>query len=200
MEYSLVCYLNNGSPWIWYFLMLTILIIWDWQTNKVPATWSAPLSSGGPSTAIWTWFSGSIFSLCIALSSTFIHYTVKGYEIHSNWRVSTQLLSSYLHILRLGEYTSSQSMYFHPRVFRWQLGLLGGQIFWDSELSKSFVKCKPKCLPINRTAGVGKLKSLKRTSIEVTHKLVVASVGYSVAQMVSITSFLSKTWRVYILI
>ncbi|KAI1078910.1 amino acid permease, variant [Whalleya microplaca] len=32
------------------------------------ASWESPLSAGGPTTAIWAWFSGSFFSLCIALS------------------------------------------------------------------------------------------------------------------------------------
>ncbi|OKL56163.1 hypothetical protein UA08_08457 [Talaromyces atroroseus] len=36
--------------------------------GSVPGTWSSPLAAGGPATAVWCWFSGSIFSLCIALS------------------------------------------------------------------------------------------------------------------------------------
>ncbi|RYP93603.1 hypothetical protein DL770_000235 [Monosporascus sp. CRB-9-2] len=36
--------------------------------GSVPASWGAPLASGGPATAVWTWVSGSFFSLCIALS------------------------------------------------------------------------------------------------------------------------------------
>ncbi|CAJ2503778.1 Uu.00g111720.m01.CDS01 [Anthostomella pinea] len=36
--------------------------------GSVPASWGSPLAAGGPSTAIWAWFSGSFFSLCIALS------------------------------------------------------------------------------------------------------------------------------------
>ncbi|TAQ89403.1 hypothetical protein B7494_g2271 [Chlorociboria aeruginascens] len=37
--------------------------------GSVPATYAVPLASGGPSTAIWAWFTGSFFSMCIALSS-----------------------------------------------------------------------------------------------------------------------------------
>ncbi|KAH8891257.1 amino acid permease, variant [Thozetella sp. PMI_491] len=36
--------------------------------GSVPATWGTPLISGGPATAIWTWFAGSFFALCLALS------------------------------------------------------------------------------------------------------------------------------------
>ncbi|KIW60240.1 hypothetical protein PV05_00472 [Exophiala xenobiotica] len=36
--------------------------------GSVPASWSSPLAAGGPATAIWCWFSGSFFALCIALS------------------------------------------------------------------------------------------------------------------------------------
>ncbi|KAI1619411.1 putative amino-acid permease [Exophiala viscosa] len=36
--------------------------------GSVSATWSTPLAAGGPATAVWCWFSGSFFSLCIALS------------------------------------------------------------------------------------------------------------------------------------
>ena len=36
MEYSLVCYLNNGGPWIWYYLMLTILITETDRRTKFP--------------------------------------------------------------------------------------------------------------------------------------------------------------------
>lgn len=36
--------------------------------GSVPATWSAPLAAGGPTTAIWAWFSGTFFALCLALS------------------------------------------------------------------------------------------------------------------------------------
>lgn len=40
---------------------------------RVPASWSSPLAAGGPATAIWCWFSGSFFALCIALSSEHDH-------------------------------------------------------------------------------------------------------------------------------
>ncbi|KAK9802319.1 putative Amino acid permease, variant [Seiridium cardinale] len=36
--------------------------------GSVPASWASPLAAGGPATAIWAWFSGAFFSLCIALS------------------------------------------------------------------------------------------------------------------------------------
>ncbi|KAI1254210.1 hypothetical protein MGN70_004606 [Eutypa lata] len=36
--------------------------------GSVPASWGSPLAAGGPATAVWAWFSGSFFSLCIALS------------------------------------------------------------------------------------------------------------------------------------
>ncbi|KAI0129112.1 amino acid permease [Xylariales sp. AK1849] len=36
--------------------------------GSVPATWASPLAAGGPATAIWAWFFGAFFSLCIALS------------------------------------------------------------------------------------------------------------------------------------
>ncbi|KAI5924947.1 amino acid permease, variant [Camillea tinctor] len=36
--------------------------------GSVPASWGSPLAAGGPTTAVWAWFSGSFFSLCIALS------------------------------------------------------------------------------------------------------------------------------------
>ena len=37
--------------------------------GSVPATYAVPLSVGGPATAVWTWFVGSCFAMCIALSS-----------------------------------------------------------------------------------------------------------------------------------
>ncbi|EXJ84061.1 hypothetical protein A1O3_04728 [Capronia epimyces CBS 606.96] len=36
--------------------------------GSVGATWSTPLAAGGPAAAVWCWFSGSFFALCIALS------------------------------------------------------------------------------------------------------------------------------------
>ena len=36
--------------------------------GSVPATIGAPLSSGGPATAVWAWFLGSIMAMCIASS------------------------------------------------------------------------------------------------------------------------------------
>lgn len=36
--------------------------------GSVPATWSAPLAAGGPTTATWAWISGVFFSLCLGLS------------------------------------------------------------------------------------------------------------------------------------
>jgi hypothetical protein len=40
--------------------------------GSVPATFGAPMSSGGPATAVWAWFIGSIMAYCIASSGTFI--------------------------------------------------------------------------------------------------------------------------------
>ncbi|KIX08408.1 uncharacterized protein Z518_03064 [Rhinocladiella mackenziei CBS 650.93] len=37
--------------------------------GSVSASWYSPLAAGGPATAIWCWFSGSFFALCIALST-----------------------------------------------------------------------------------------------------------------------------------
>jgi amino acid transporter len=34
----------------------------------VPATFGSPMSSGGPATAVWAWFIGSIMAYCIASS------------------------------------------------------------------------------------------------------------------------------------
>ncbi|OAL51902.1 amino acid permease 2 [Pyrenochaeta sp. DS3sAY3a] len=36
--------------------------------GSVPATFGAPMSSGGPATAVWAWFIGSIMAYCIASS------------------------------------------------------------------------------------------------------------------------------------
>ncbi|KAE8454010.1 hypothetical protein EG329_007786 [Mollisiaceae sp. DMI_Dod_QoI] len=36
--------------------------------GSVPATYAVPLSAGGPATAVWTWFTGTFFSMTIALS------------------------------------------------------------------------------------------------------------------------------------
>jgi len=39
--------------------------------GSVPATFGAPMSSGGPATAVWAWFIGSIMAYCIASSGAF---------------------------------------------------------------------------------------------------------------------------------
>ena len=36
--------------------------------GSVPATIGSPLSSGGPATAVWAWFIGSVMAMCIASS------------------------------------------------------------------------------------------------------------------------------------
>ncbi|RII19323.1 amino acid permease 2 [Alternaria sp. MG1] len=36
--------------------------------GSVPATFGAPMSSGGPATAVWAWFIGSVMAYCIASS------------------------------------------------------------------------------------------------------------------------------------
>lgn len=36
--------------------------------GSVPATFNSPLSAGGPATAVWCWFVGSIMAMCIASS------------------------------------------------------------------------------------------------------------------------------------
>jgi amino acid transporter len=38
--------------------------------GSVPATFGAPMSSGGPATAVWAWLIGSIMAYCIASSGT----------------------------------------------------------------------------------------------------------------------------------
>ncbi|KIW03109.1 uncharacterized protein PV09_05754 [Verruconis gallopava] len=36
--------------------------------GSVPATFGSPISSGGPATAVWAWFIGSVMAMCIASS------------------------------------------------------------------------------------------------------------------------------------
>lgn len=36
--------------------------------GSVPATFGSPMSSGGPATAVWAWFTGSVMAYCIASS------------------------------------------------------------------------------------------------------------------------------------
>jgi len=36
--------------------------------GSVPATIATPIASGGPATAVWTWFIGSVMAMCIASS------------------------------------------------------------------------------------------------------------------------------------
>lgn len=36
--------------------------------GSVPATFGPPLSAGGPATAVWCWFIGSLMAMCIASS------------------------------------------------------------------------------------------------------------------------------------
>lgn len=36
--------------------------------GSVPATFGTPITTGGPATAVWAWFIGSIMAMCIASS------------------------------------------------------------------------------------------------------------------------------------
>ncbi len=36
--------------------------------GSVPATYGSPIASGGPATAVWAWFLGSVMAMCIASS------------------------------------------------------------------------------------------------------------------------------------
>lgn len=36
--------------------------------GSVPATFGSPMSAGGPATAVWAWFTGSVMAYCIASS------------------------------------------------------------------------------------------------------------------------------------
>jgi amino acid transporter len=38
--------------------------------GSVPATFGSPMASGGPATAVWAWFIGSVMAYCIASSGT----------------------------------------------------------------------------------------------------------------------------------
>ena len=44
--------------------------------GSVPATIGSPLASGGPATAVWAWFIGSVMAMCIASSGTLLHMRV----------------------------------------------------------------------------------------------------------------------------
>lgn len=41
--------------------------------GSVPATFGSPVASGGPGTAVWAWFIGSVMAMCIASSGRFHH-------------------------------------------------------------------------------------------------------------------------------
>lgn len=36
--------------------------------GSVPATFGSPITAGGPATAVWAWFIGSVMAMCIASS------------------------------------------------------------------------------------------------------------------------------------
>jgi hypothetical protein len=40
--------------------------------GSVPATYAAPISAGGPATAVWCWFIGSFMAMAIASSGMFM--------------------------------------------------------------------------------------------------------------------------------
>jgi hypothetical protein len=75
--------------------------------GSVPATFGAPMSSGGPATAVWAWFIGSIMAYCIASSGTFmIHLGEPQLILHQspNW---------YPHIRQQEECTMSRNTLCH---------------------------------------------------------------------------------------
>lgn len=41
--------------------------------GSVPATFTVPITSGGPATAVWCWFFGSLMAMCIASSGRTNH-------------------------------------------------------------------------------------------------------------------------------
>jgi amino acid permease len=40
--------------------------------GSVPATFGSPVNAGGPATAVWAWFIGSIMAYCIASSGKLV--------------------------------------------------------------------------------------------------------------------------------
>ena len=49
--------------------------------GSVPATFGSPMNAGGPATAVWAWFIGSIMAYCIASSGKLVHIRS---ECHTN--------------------------------------------------------------------------------------------------------------------
>lgn len=46
--------------------------------GSVPATFGSPISSGGPGTAVWAWFIGSVMAMCIASSGVLVTHVFVG--------------------------------------------------------------------------------------------------------------------------
>lgn len=62
--------------------------------GSVPATFGIPIKSGGPATAVWTWFIGSVMAECIALSGGLAFLDIRQDEALLNQTVA-ELVSAY---------------------------------------------------------------------------------------------------------
>jgi len=60
--------------------------------GSVPATFGVPIASGGPGTAVWAWFIGSVMAMCIASSGMLVTCYQSGLQLTS--RVA-ELVSAY---------------------------------------------------------------------------------------------------------
>lgn len=68
--------------------------------GSVPATFGSPMSAGGPATAVWAWFIGSIMAYCIASSGTHPAFCrAKTMLISKSRRVGLCVPDSWRHVL-----------------------------------------------------------------------------------------------------
>ena len=94
-----------------------------------PATYGVPLSLGGPATAVWAWFIGSIMAYVIASSGQIYVCTVRRLcADYVQWRSWSR------HIQPQAACTLSRSMWCLPNMLQSGLGSLGGATFWDKRL------------------------------------------------------------------
>ena len=105
MGYKQVChYSSSGSINSWAIQELRRSFT-KWSTvsyaisilgvlGSVPATFGIPIKSGGPATAVWTWFIGSVMAECIALSGMIACFNIRRHEALLN-RTVAELVSAY---------------------------------------------------------------------------------------------------------
>jgi amino acid transporter len=86
--------------------------------GSVPATFGSPVASGGPGTAVWAWFIGSVMAMCIA---------------SSGWSLTALICSALTSVVAelVSAYPTAGGMYFvtkhvvpaeHVAIWAWVIG------------------------------------------------------------------------------